>query len=137
MIDAVVVRCLLVPALVALFGRANWWLPSSLARLLRIPKELDERIGRVASENDNSINEGGFRIERGLSSLGPWSTVGSVSPGVMAFSDLGVAGGGVSPTDFVIEWMNNSPVDVAQVSSRNRCTTISCRPTPWTYVPSR
>ncbi len=36
-IDAVVIRCLLVPALVALFGRANWWLPSSLARLLRIP----------------------------------------------------------------------------------------------------
>ena len=32
-----VIRCLLVPALVALFGRANWWLPSSLARLLRIP----------------------------------------------------------------------------------------------------
>ena len=32
LIDAVVVRCLLVPALVALFGRANWWLPSSLAR---------------------------------------------------------------------------------------------------------
>jgi RND superfamily putative drug exporter len=37
LIDAVVVRCLLVPAMVALFGRANWWLPSSLARLLRIP----------------------------------------------------------------------------------------------------
>ena len=32
-----VVRCLLVPALVALFGRANWWLPSWLARVLRIP----------------------------------------------------------------------------------------------------
>ena len=29
LIDAVVVRCLLVPALVALFGRANWWLPSA------------------------------------------------------------------------------------------------------------
>ncbi|HEY1319643.1 MAG TPA: MMPL family transporter, partial [Streptosporangiaceae bacterium] len=37
LIDAVVVRCLLVPALVALFGRANWWLPSWLARALRIP----------------------------------------------------------------------------------------------------
>ena len=36
-IDAVVVRCLLVPALVALFGRANWWLPAWLARLLRVP----------------------------------------------------------------------------------------------------
>jgi RND superfamily putative drug exporter len=37
LIDAVVVRCLLVPAMVALFGRANWWLPSWLARVLRIP----------------------------------------------------------------------------------------------------
>jgi RND superfamily putative drug exporter len=36
-IDAVVVRCLLVPAMVALFGRANWWLPGRLARLLRVP----------------------------------------------------------------------------------------------------
>ena len=34
--DAFVVRTLLVPALVALFGRANWWMPSRLARLLRI-----------------------------------------------------------------------------------------------------
>ncbi len=37
LIDALVIRCLLVPALVALFGRANWWLPSWLARVLRIP----------------------------------------------------------------------------------------------------
>jgi RND superfamily putative drug exporter len=37
LVDAVVVRCLLVPAMVALFGRANWWLPAPLARLLRIP----------------------------------------------------------------------------------------------------
>jgi putative drug exporter of the RND superfamily len=37
LIDAVVVRCLLVPALVALFGRANWWLPAWLARVLRVP----------------------------------------------------------------------------------------------------
>jgi len=37
LIDAVIVRCLLVPALVALFGRANWWLPAPLARVLRIP----------------------------------------------------------------------------------------------------
>ena len=37
LIDAVVIRCLLVPALVALFGRANWWLPAPLAKVLRIP----------------------------------------------------------------------------------------------------
>lgn len=38
-VDAVVVRCLLVPAMVALFGRANWWLPEWLARLLWIPTQ--------------------------------------------------------------------------------------------------
>jgi putative drug exporter of the RND superfamily len=37
LIDAVVIRCLLVPAMVALFGRANWWLPARMARLLRLP----------------------------------------------------------------------------------------------------
>ena len=48
LIDAVVVRCLLVPALVALFGRANWWLPSSLARLLRIPAPTGPAAGEIA-----------------------------------------------------------------------------------------
>ena len=37
LIDAVVIRCLLVPAMVALFGKANWWLPGWLARVLRVP----------------------------------------------------------------------------------------------------
>jgi RND superfamily putative drug exporter len=37
LIDAVVIRCLLVPAMVALFGRANWWLPGWLGRVLRVP----------------------------------------------------------------------------------------------------
>jgi RND superfamily putative drug exporter len=36
LIDAVVIRCLLVPAMVALFGRANWWMPGWLAGALRI-----------------------------------------------------------------------------------------------------
>jgi RND superfamily putative drug exporter len=37
LVDAVVVRCLLVPAMVALFGRANWWFPGWLGRVLRVP----------------------------------------------------------------------------------------------------
>ena len=37
LVDAVVVRCLLVPAMVALFGRANWWMPAWLGRALFIP----------------------------------------------------------------------------------------------------
>jgi RND superfamily putative drug exporter len=38
-IDALVVRTLLVPALVVLFGRWNWWMPTGLARLLRVAPE--------------------------------------------------------------------------------------------------
>jgi RND superfamily putative drug exporter len=34
--DATVIRALLVPAAVALFGRWNWWLPHAPARLLRV-----------------------------------------------------------------------------------------------------
>jgi RND superfamily putative drug exporter len=36
-IDAVIVRTLLVPALAALLGKWNWWMPVGLARLLRVP----------------------------------------------------------------------------------------------------
>ncbi len=36
LVDATVIRSLLVPALVALFGRWNWWMPAPLERVLRI-----------------------------------------------------------------------------------------------------
>jgi uncharacterized membrane protein YdfJ with MMPL/SSD domain len=36
MLDATVVRALLVPAMVSLLGRWNWWLPRVPARLLRV-----------------------------------------------------------------------------------------------------
>jgi RND superfamily putative drug exporter len=35
-VDATVVRCLLVPALMRLMGEANWWLPGPLRRLRRV-----------------------------------------------------------------------------------------------------
>jgi putative drug exporter of the RND superfamily len=35
LLDATVIRSLLVPALVALFGRWNWWIPARLERVLR------------------------------------------------------------------------------------------------------
>jgi RND superfamily putative drug exporter len=35
-IDATIVRALLVPSLMALFGRWNWWLPPKAARLFRV-----------------------------------------------------------------------------------------------------
>jgi len=37
-LDALVVRMLLLPALVSLFGRANWWLPGPARKLLRLPE---------------------------------------------------------------------------------------------------
>ncbi len=39
-LDATVIRALLVPAVVSLFGRWNWWLPSQPARLLRVEPSL-------------------------------------------------------------------------------------------------
>jgi len=36
-VDAVIIRTLLVPALVALMGRWKWWMPAALARVLRLP----------------------------------------------------------------------------------------------------
>ena len=35
--DATIVRALLVPSLMALFGRWNWWLPPGVARVVRVP----------------------------------------------------------------------------------------------------
>ncbi len=37
LLDATIVRALLLPALVSLLGPLNWWMPAPLARLLRIP----------------------------------------------------------------------------------------------------
>lgn len=43
LLDATVVRMLLVPALVVLFGKGNWWLPNRLARMTRAhPADLPE-----------------------------------------------------------------------------------------------
>ncbi|MDQ4049844.1 MAG: MMPL family transporter, partial [Actinomycetota bacterium] len=36
LIDATLIRALLVPAIVSLFGQWNWWLPAGAARLLRV-----------------------------------------------------------------------------------------------------
>jgi uncharacterized membrane protein YdfJ with MMPL/SSD domain len=37
LVDATIVRVLLVPSLMALFGRWNWWLPTRVARVVRVP----------------------------------------------------------------------------------------------------
>jgi RND superfamily putative drug exporter len=38
LIDATIIRALLVPALVTMFGKWNWWMPDWFARLLRVPE---------------------------------------------------------------------------------------------------
>jgi len=43
LLDATVIRALLVPAVVSLFGRWNWWLPEWPARVLRVQPSLPPR----------------------------------------------------------------------------------------------
>jgi putative drug exporter of the RND superfamily len=43
LIDATVIRALIVPAVIALMGRWNWWLPRLPARLLRVDPSLPPR----------------------------------------------------------------------------------------------
>jgi RND superfamily putative drug exporter len=43
LLDATVIRALLVPAVISLFGRWNWWLPRLPARLLRVEPSLPTR----------------------------------------------------------------------------------------------
>jgi RND superfamily putative drug exporter len=55
LLDATVVRSLLVPALVSLLGEWNWWMPPWAARILRVPPSVSARhtaspVTRVSSE---------------------------------------------------------------------------------------
>jgi putative drug exporter of the RND superfamily len=52
MLDATVIRALLVPAVVSLFGRWNWWLPELPARWLRVEPSLPPRpVAAAAGES--------------------------------------------------------------------------------------
>jgi putative drug exporter of the RND superfamily len=56
LLDATVVRALLVPALISLFGRWNWWLPSWAARLLRVEPSPARREDHVlAAPEDQKV----------------------------------------------------------------------------------
>jgi RND superfamily putative drug exporter len=44
LLDATVIRALIVPAVISLMGRWNWWLPSWPARLLRVEPSVPRRI---------------------------------------------------------------------------------------------
>ena len=48
LIDASIVRMVLVPAVMELLGKANWWLPAPLARILpKAPASEDEPWARA------------------------------------------------------------------------------------------
>ena len=50
LIDVTIVRALLVPSAMALFGKWNWWLPQALARIVRVDASpLGHPAGRVTS----------------------------------------------------------------------------------------
>ncbi|GAA5196018.1 MMPL family transporter [Rugosimonospora acidiphila] len=53
LLDAVVIRSLLVPAVMALFGRANWWLPRWLDRIL--PRLTIEEPGADGTATDEAV----------------------------------------------------------------------------------
>src|SRR5262249_35197565 len=44
LLDATLIRALLLPALVAWFGDWNWWFPGPVARLLRVPPARPRRV---------------------------------------------------------------------------------------------
>jgi len=48
LLDATVVRALLVPAVVSFFGKWNWWFPPGLAKLLRVPQPAVEPVAESA-----------------------------------------------------------------------------------------
>jgi RND superfamily putative drug exporter len=50
LLDATVIRALIVPAVISLMGRWNWWLPTWPARLLRVQPSLPRRVAASEAE---------------------------------------------------------------------------------------
>jgi putative drug exporter of the RND superfamily len=50
LLDATVIRALIVPAVISLMGRWNWWLPHWPARLLRVEPSLPRRVATGEAE---------------------------------------------------------------------------------------
>jgi RND superfamily putative drug exporter len=51
LLDATVIRALIVPAVVALMGRWNWWLPRWPARVLRVQPSLPRKVASAETES--------------------------------------------------------------------------------------
>jgi RND superfamily putative drug exporter len=50
LLDATIIRALIVPAVISLMGRWNWWLPTWPARLLRVEPSLPRRVATGDAE---------------------------------------------------------------------------------------
>ncbi len=50
LIDATIIRALIVPAVISLMGRWNWWLPTWPARLLRVEPSVPRRVATGEAE---------------------------------------------------------------------------------------
>ena len=76
LLDAFVVRLILIPSLMTIFGKANWWLPGWLDRVLpHVSVESEEDIEAGAAEiddieragrgaRDRSASDGARRVRR-------------------------------------------------------------------------
>jgi putative drug exporter of the RND superfamily len=58
LLDAIIVRALLLPALISLFGSWNWWLPRPVARLLRCPPGPERGGERSGAPDDAALGSG-------------------------------------------------------------------------------
>ncbi len=58
LLDATVVRALLLPALVSVFGSWNWWLPRPIARLMRCPPGPGRRGERSGTTDGDALGSG-------------------------------------------------------------------------------
>ncbi|MGH3077575.1 MAG: MMPL family transporter [Gaiellaceae bacterium] len=59
LIDVTVVRSLLVPSAMKLFGKWNWWLPAALARVVRVEaSQLDHRPAPEDGAREPSLRRG-------------------------------------------------------------------------------
>ncbi|HEY0934489.1 MAG TPA: MMPL family transporter, partial [Trebonia sp.] len=63
LLDATIVRALLVPALVSLFGSWNWYLPDGVAKLLRVkPSHAASTTGALPHQRDLSLPQSGEEV---------------------------------------------------------------------------
>ena len=56
LLDATIVRALLLPALISLLGSWNWWLPRPIARLMRCPPGPERRGGRAGTTDGATLD---------------------------------------------------------------------------------